>query len=88
MAACNFIIPFAGPPNSVLAKAQTAIQSQGGTFTGDETGGNFYVSVMGNTIKGSYTVMGQDLDIVIESKPFLIPCSTIESFLKSKLVGN
>ena len=87
MAACNFIIPFAGPPNGVLSKAQTAIQNQGGTFTGDEAAGNFKVSVMGSTIKGSYSVKGQDLDIVIVSKPFLIPCSTIEGFLKSKLGG-
>lgn len=85
MAECNFIIPFAGPSNNVLSKAQTAIQNQGGIFDGDETSGNFKVSVMGSTIKGSYSVMGQDLDIVIESKPFLVPCSTIESFLRSKL---
>ena len=85
MAACNFIIPFTGSPNSVLSKAETAIQNQGGTFTGDETGGNFKLSIMGSTIKGSYSVIGQDLDIVIESKPFLIPCSTIESFLRGKL---
>ena len=83
--ACNFIIPFAGSSHVVLSKAQTAIQNQGGTFTGDEAGGNFRVSVMGSTIKGSYSVTGQDLDIVIESKPFLIPCSTIESFLRTKL---
>ena len=85
MAACNFIIPFTGSPNSVLSKAETVIQNQGGTFTGDETGGNFKLSIMGSTIKGSYSVIGQDLDIVIESKPFLIPCSTIESFLRGKL---
>ncbi len=85
MAACNFIIPFAGPPNVVLSKAQTAIQNQGGTFTGDEASGNFRVSVFGSTVKGSYSVTGQDLDIVIDSKPFLIPCSTIESFLRTKL---
>jgi hypothetical protein len=87
MAECNFIIPFAGFPNGVLLKAQTAIQNQGGTFNGDEAGGSFKLSIMGSTIKGSYSVRGQDLDVVIESKPFLIPCSTIESFLRNKLMG-
>ena len=87
MAECNFIIPFSGSPNDILSKAQTAIQNQDGIFDGDDTSGNFKVSVMGSTIKGSYSVMGQDLDIVIESKPFLIPCSTIESFLRNKLGG-
>ena len=87
MAACNFTIPFSGDPQDVLRKAQSAVQQQGGTFTGDNNSGRFDVSVFGNTIKGSYTVQGQSLEIVIESKPFLIPCSTIEGFLKSQIGG-
>ena len=43
------------------------------------------VSVFGNTIKGTYSITGSDLDIVIQAKPFLIPCSSIESFLKNKI---
>ena len=85
MASCKFTIPFAGKSRDVLLKAKSAIQSQGGTFEGDESGGSFDLSVFGNTIKGSYFVMGQDLNIVIDSKPFIVPCSTIESFLKNKL---
>ena len=83
--ACRFTIPFTGRANDVLAKAKTAIQSQGGTLTGDESGGDFDVSVFGNTIKGTYSITGSDLDIVIQAKPFLIPCSSIESFLKNKI---
>jgi hypothetical protein len=83
--ACRFTIPFTGKANDVLSKAKTAIQSQGGTLTGDESGGDFDVSVLGNTIKGTYSIAGSDLDIVIQSKPFLIPCSSIESFLKNKI---
>lgn len=87
MAACNFTIPFSGAPQDVLRKAQSAVQQQGGTFNGDTNSGDFHVSVFGNTIKGSYTVEGQSLEIVIDSKPFLIPCSTIEGFLKSQIGG-
>ena len=85
MSACNFTIPFNGSPDEVLRKAKSTVQSQGGNFNGDTNGGNFNVSVFGNTIAGTYTVSGQNLDIIIESKPFLIPCSTIESFLKSQI---
>ncbi len=85
MSACNFLIPFSGSANEIFSKVKTAIQGQGGQFNGDDTGGSFDVSVFGNSIKGSYTVAGQDLDIIVDSKPFLIPCSAIESFLKSKL---
>lgn len=85
MSACNFDIPFSGDANFILAKAKTAVESQNGSFTGDESRGDFDVSVFGNTIAGSYIVNGQNLSIVINSKPFLIPCSTIQSFLTSKL---
>jgi hypothetical protein len=87
MAACNFSIPFSGTPENVLGKAKSAVQGQGGTFDGDTNSGNFHVNVFGNTIAGSYTVLGNEMQVVIDSKPFLIPCSTIESFLKSQIAG-
>lgn len=84
--ACEFSIPFTEAPDAVLTKARAAVEGQGGTFTGDAaSGGAFDVTVIGNTIKGSYTVSGQNLAIRILSKPFFLPCSTIEGFLKNQL---
>jgi hypothetical protein len=83
--ACEFSIPFSGTPAAVLAKARSAVEGQGGTFTGDDTGGAFDVTIFGNTIKGHYTVSGQSLLINILSKPFFLPCSTIEGFLQNQL---
>lgn len=85
MSACSFTIPFAGDAETILRKAKSAVESQGGSFTGDEASGNFDVSVFGNTIAGSYKVVAQSLEFVIDSKPFLVPCSTIESFLAKQL---
>jgi hypothetical protein len=85
MAACNFTIPFEGPAEKVLAKAKAAVESQSGNFNGNTESGNFDVSIFGNTIEGAYTVSGQDLQVVILSKPFMIPCSAIEGFLKSQV---
>ena len=85
MSACSFSIPFTGAPQDVLNRARSAVQGQGGTFTGDASGGNFGVNVFGNSIKGSYSVSGQNLNVVIDSKPFFVPCGTIENFLKSQL---
>jgi hypothetical protein len=85
MSACNFSVPFQGAAEDILAKAKNTVEKQGGNFTGDVTAGSFDLSVFGNTIAGSYTVAGQQLNIVIDSKPFLVPCSTIESFLTSQL---
>lgn len=82
--ACKFKIPFTGSAEQVLNRARTAVEGQGGTFSGDETSGSFEVSVMG-TIKGSYILMGNELDISIDSKPMFVGCGMIEGFLKSKL---
>lgn len=87
MAACNFSIPFSGDPQQVLEKAKSTVQGQGGNFDGDTNNGNFSVSVFGNSIEGSYSVLGQSMDIVIDSKPFLLPCNAIEGFLKSQIGG-
>jgi hypothetical protein len=85
MSTCTFSIPFTGDAESILAKAKAAIESQNGNFTGDANSGNFEVSVFGNSIKGYYNVSGQNLNLTITDKPFLISCSTIESLLKSRI---
>lgn len=85
MSMCTFFIPFTGDAESILAKAKAAIESQNGDFTGDVNSGNFEVSVFANSIKGHYNVSGQNLSLTITDKPFLIPCSAIESLLKSKI---
>jgi len=78
---CNFNLNFSEPPNLAVAKARAAVEAQNGVFNGDDTSGNFQVTVFGNTIKGNYTVNGQILNLTITDKPFFVPCSTIESFL-------
>lgn len=83
--ACEFTLPFTGAAQDVLSKAKAAVQKQNGNFEGDESNGNFDISVFGSTIAGTYNVEGQSLNIIINSKPFMIPCSTIEGFLKGQL---
>lgn len=85
MSSCNFSIPFSQPAEIILQKAKSAVESQGGVFSGDNNSGSFDVSVFGNTIRGSYIVAGQQLEVLIDSKPFLVPCSTIESFLSKQI---
>ena len=82
---CNFSIPFSGSSTDVLSRARSTVQGQGGTFNGNENSGAFQISVMGSAIRGTYAVSGQNLQINIETKPFLIPCSTIENFLRGQL---
>ncbi|MEX1238643.1 MAG: hypothetical protein WEB30_02970 [Cyclobacteriaceae bacterium] len=87
MAACNFSIPFSGSPAGILNRAEAAIHDQGGHFQGDDTSGAFQLRVLGSDIRGSYNISGQELIVTIDSKPFLIPCSTIQSYLTKHLEG-
>jgi hypothetical protein len=85
MSACNFSFPIQGNPADILQKARAAVTGQGGTFEGNEQSGQFNLTVFGSTITGSYSVAGSQMDILISDKPFLLPCVTIEGFLKSQL---
>ena len=85
MSACNFSFPIQGDPAAILQKARNAVTGQGGNFDGNEQSGNFDLTVFGSTITGSYSVADSKMDIIISDKPFLLPCVTIEGFLKSQL---
>lgn len=84
MSKCNFSIPFSGSAQDVFSKAKAAVEKQGGSFNGDSNSGSFSINVFG-TISGSYTVSGNQLDVVIEDKPMMIPCGAIENVLKSQI---
>lgn len=83
--ACQFSVTINDSVETTLGKARSAIEGQNGIFNGDENSGNFEVTVFGNTIKGSYEVAGQILNLLITDKPFFVPCSTIESFLVKQI---
>lgn len=85
MSDCNFTLPFNESPVKAVEKARAAIEKQNGNFIGDESAGNFEVTIFGNTIIGHYNVTGQVLNLVITEKPFFVPCSTIESFLSKQI---
>ncbi len=85
MSTCNFSIPFSGDAENILAKARAAVEDQSGEFAGDANSGHFNVSLFSNLIAGSYIVTGQLLHLTITHKPFLVPCSAIENFLRSKI---
>lgn len=88
MSACSFSVPVSADVSidKMLSKAKKFVESQGGQFEGDESSGSFNASVFGNSIAGSYTYAeGQDLQIVIDDKPFMVPCAMIESMLKQQL---
>jgi hypothetical protein len=85
--ACEFSIPFTGDPMPVLDKVKSGIEKNSGSFTGDAQAGQFSIKVFGSTIAGSYTISGQNLQLVITGKPVFISCSQMESYLKSAVAS-
>jgi hypothetical protein len=85
MAKCDFSLSFSGPAEEVFAKAKAAVERQGGSFTGDASSGQFSINVFG-AIGGTYTIVGQQLQIAITDKPMMIPCSAIENVLKGQIL--
>jgi len=84
MAACNLTIDFSGDANALIEKLRAKVAGQGGIFNGDTNSGDISVSVFGSRVSGSYTINGQQVNIIINEKPFLISCNQIKGFL----VGN
>lgn len=82
---CIFKVPLVGSAEEILNKTKTAVESQGGIFEGDQFKGSFSVSLLSNTVEGSYSVIGNELELDIQKKPAFLPCSAIESFLVKKL---
>lgn len=82
---CKIDLPFQQSASAALEKAKAAVLSQNGNFSGDIHSGDFDLNVYGNSIKGKYTIESQLLSLEITEKPFFVPCSMIESFLKNQL---
>lgn len=68
---------------AVLDRVRSQITGGGGQFDGDQQSGTFSgeVPVMGG-FEGQYEVSGDQITITITEKPFLIPCSVIETRIR------
>lgn len=83
---CNFSINYPKPKEELVTKLRSAILSQSNAqFEGDDTSGVFGLTAMGFDIAGKYTIEGDDIEVNITDKPFLVSCSRIESELRKYL---
>jgi hypothetical protein len=75
----GYSFSFDRPSNLTQAvnTVQTGIEAKGGTFTGDERGGNFQAS----GIVGEYNIVDK-VNVTIIDKPGIIPNSMIEKEVK------
>ena len=83
--ACNFSFYLNKSAEVIVVKAKEAISKAGGTFTGNDSSGDFVRSTSAGKIAGSYTVSPTKFDIVIADKPMFVSCSLIEQEMKKFL---
>jgi hypothetical protein len=84
MAGCDsFDVPVTSNLAGVLDRVRANITNSGGNFNGDTQSGQFSgeVPMMGG-FEGQYQVNGETITITITEKPFLIPCTLIESKIR------
>jgi archaellum component FlaF (FlaF/FlaG flagellin family) len=81
MASCDpFDVTVTGDPATVFNQVKTTVESQGGVVNGDQNSGTISLSIpVLGTVQGNYVISGQTVTITVTQKPFLLPCSEIES---------
>ena len=84
--ACTFTIELSGTADDLVRKAKQMIESANGTLSGDTSSGSYNVKIpVAGSIEGHYTIRGSSIAFEITKKPMLVPCSTIEHFLREQL---
>jgi hypothetical protein len=83
--ACNITIINTEPKVALIEKLKNVVESNEGTFNGDENQGNITVSTPIGNVEATYQIAGDDININVSSKPFLVSCNTIEEKLREFL---
>jgi hypothetical protein len=82
----SFIVKLKNEISSILMKVKAIITQQGGKFEGNAECGFFDGNSVLGTIKVKYhSISHNEIEIIIEDKPFLVPCQTIEAKIKKYL---
>lgn len=79
----TFIVKFSDEISSVVEKVHSGITGSGGRFEGDTEGGLFEGKTVAGLIRGRYRfVAGDEIEVTITHKPFIVPYGSIEAEIK------
>jgi len=81
MTTCNFSFTVTEDPGTLYQRAKKEAQKHNATLNGDVNSGAFQVNSFAVTLKGTYFLKGNMLEITLTSKPFFIQCKTIEQVI-------
>ncbi len=85
MGQCQFNYQLKEPVAVLLAQIQQLAKEYGGGFQGDESSGQISLTMLIGTIAGEYTIAGDQLQLTITKKPFLVGCATIDATIRQYL---
>ena len=79
----SFTVKLTDEISSVLGRVRSEITGNGGRFEGDTEYGSFDGKSVLGSIKGEYRcIAGNEIEITITDKPFIVPYGMIESEIK------
>ena len=79
----SFTIMLTDELSEVLGRVRDEITGSGGRFEGNNEYGSFDGNSFLGSIKGEYRcIAGNEIEITITHKPFIVPYGTIESEIK------
>lgn len=81
---CQFTLVYHGSKTELLEKIKDTIGDKG-KFAGDENQGNFEGSTILGKFEGTYSILGDDIEINISKKPFLVSCNKIQEEFEKAL---
>lgn len=85
--ASSFNINFPGNSNEFVVKANSAIKTKGGVFTGDANKGTFVLKTAIGAVQGIYQVLDNatpantQVAITITKKPFIVSMNKIQEVI-------
>lgn len=87
MAQCQFTYRLQVPAAALLEQIQQLAQEYEGEIQGDEQAGRLRLPLFIGTIVGEYTIVGDELQLNITQKPFLVGCGTIDATIRKYLTA-
>jgi hypothetical protein len=79
---CEFTINFDGDSIELFQRALKESQKYNAVVEGDAYNGGFTIKSHFGYFAGSYAIDENVLRIALSSKPFYLPCKTIESIIR------
>lgn len=87
MSKCQFSITFSGDADTLISKANKAIQNANGKFEGDTYSGEFNLKTPIGSVKGNYIIENASINVTILEKPMFLSCNKIQSELQNYLLS-